>query len=109
MYPFYYGIDPLYLILVLPAIVLSLIASASVKSTFNKYSNIRASFCGADAARKVLEQNGVFGVRIERVAGNLTDHYDPKTNIIRLSESVYDSYSIAAVGVAAHEAGHAVQ
>ena len=109
MYGYYYGFDPLYLYLVLPAILLSLIASMRVKTTFSKYSGIPAAFNGADAARKVLESNGVTGVRIERVSGNLTDHFDPRTNVIRLSDSVYDSYSISAVGVAAHEAGHAVQ
>ena len=109
MLGYYYGIDPLYLYLVLPAIILSLFASIKVKSTFSKYSNISASLSGADAARRVLEANGVSGVKIERVRGHLTDHFDPKTNVIRLSESVYDSYSISAVGVAAHEAGHAVQ
>lgn len=109
MYGYYYGFDPLYLYLVLPAILLSLIASMTVKTTFSKYSGIPAALSGADAARRVLESNGVTGVRIERVSGNLTDHFDPKTNVIRLSESVYDSYSISAVGVAAHEAGHAVQ
>lgn len=106
---YYYGIDPLYLYLVLPAIVLSLIASIRVKTTFSKYSNFHCGYSGAEAARKVLEANGVYGVAVERVRGHLTDHFDPKTNIIRLSESVYDSCSISAVGVAAHEAGHAVQ
>ena len=109
MYGYYYGFDPLYLYLVLPAILLSLIASMRVKTTFSKYSGIPAALSGADAARRVLESNGVTGVRIERVSGNLTDHFDPKTNVIRLSDSVYGSYSISAVGVAAHEAGHAVQ
>ncbi len=106
---FYYGIDPLYLYLVLPAIVLSLVAQIKVKSTFSKYSNQYCNYSGADAARRVLEQNGVYDVKIERVAGNLTDHYDPKTNVIRLSDGVYDAANISAVGVAAHEAGHAVQ
>lgn len=106
---YYYGIDPLYLYLVLPAIFLAMFASMSVKNTFSKYSKIGASYSGADAARKVLESNGIYNVKVERVSGHLTDHFDPKTNIIRLSESVYDSYSISAVGVAAHEAGHAVQ
>lgn len=106
---FYYGIDPLYLYLVLPAIILSLIASIKVKSTFSKYSEHHCNYSGADAAKRVLEQNGVYDVKIERVGGNLTDHYDPKTNIIRLSDAVYDATSISAVGVAAHEAGHAVQ
>lgn len=106
---YYYGIDPLYLYLVLPAIFLAMFASIRVKTTFSKYSKISASYSGADAARKVLESNGVYDVKVERVSGHLTDHFDPKTNVIRLSESVYDSYSISAVGVAAHEAGHAVQ
>lgn len=106
---FYYGIDPLYLYLVLPAIVLSLVAQIKVKSTFSKYSKSYCNYTGADAAKRVLEQNGVYDVKIERVGGNLTDHYDPKTNIIRLSDAVYDATSISAVGVAAHEAGHAVQ
>lgn len=106
---YFYGIDPLYLYLVLPAIVLSLIASIKVKSSFSKYSNQFCAYTGADAARRVLEINGVYNVSIERVSGNLTDHYDPKTNVIRLSDTVYDATSISAVGVAAHEAGHAVQ
>ncbi len=106
---FYYGIDPLYLYLVLPAIVLSLIAQIKVKSTFSKYSNYHCNYTGADAAKRVLESNGVYDVKIERVSGNLTDHYDPKTNVIRLSDAVYGATSISAVGVAAHEAGHAVQ
>ncbi len=106
---YYYGIDPLYLYLVLPAIVLSLFAQIKVKSTFSKYSNHLCNYTGADAARRVLEANGVFDVKIERVSGNLTDHYDPKTNVIRLSDAVYSATSISSVGVAAHEAGHAVQ
>lgn len=109
MYRYFYGIDPLYLYLVFPAIILAMIASFKVKSTFSKYSKERSLYTGAEAARRVLESNGVYNVRIERVSGHLTDHFDPKTNVIRLSSSVYDSYSISAVGVAAHEAGHAVQ
>ena len=107
--PFY--IDSWYIILVVPAIILSLIASAGVNSTFQKYSKVasRAGLTGAESARRVLAANGVYGVTIERVSGNLTDHFDPKTNTIRLSESVYDANTVAAVGVAAHEAGHAVQ
>lgn len=108
---YYYGFDWTYLVLVLPCIILSLLASASVKTTFRKFSqqlSIR-HITGAQAAQRVLSANGVGGVRIERVSGNLTDHYDPKTNVIRLSDSVYDSTSVAAIGVAAHEAGHAVQ
>lgn len=106
---YYYGIDPYYIYLVLPAIILCTIAQIAVKSTFSKFSNARSTASGAEAAQRVLNANGVYDVRIERVSGNLTDHYDPKTNIIRLSDAVYDSKSIAAVGVAAHEAGHAVQ
>lgn len=105
---YYYGYDP-YLILLLPALIISIWAQFKVKHSFSKYSKIPSRITGAEAARRVLEQNGVYGVSIERVAGNLTDHYDPKTNTIRLSQSVYDEASIAAVGVAAHEAGHAVQ
>ncbi|MBQ6892938.1 MAG: zinc metallopeptidase [Clostridia bacterium] len=107
----FYGIDIWYIVLVLPAIILSLIASTAVNSTFKKYSKVasRRGTTGADAAQQVLSANGVNGVRIEHVSGNLTDHFDPKTNTIRLSDSVYSSTSVAAVGVAAHEAGHAVQ
>ena len=107
--PFY--VDSWYIILVVSAIILALIASAGVNSTFNKYSKVasRAGLTGAESARRVLAANGVTGVTIERVSGELTDHFDPKTNTIRLSESVYDANTVAAVGVAAHEAGHAVQ
>lgn len=108
---YYYGIDWTYVVLVLPCVLFALIASAKVKSTFNRYSSQMSvrHITGADAARRVLESNGVTDVRIERVSGNLTDHYDPKSNVIRLSDSVYDSTSTAAIGVACHEAGHAVQ
>ncbi|MBQ9761757.1 MAG: zinc metallopeptidase [Oscillospiraceae bacterium] len=108
---YYYGFDMTYLVLVLPCIILSLWASANVNSTFKRYSKQFSSrrITGADAARRVLAANGVHGVRIERVSGNLTDHYDPKSNVIRLSDSVHDSTSTAAIGVACHEAGHAVQ
>ena len=108
---YYYGFDWTYLVIVLPCILLSMLASSSVNSTFNKYSKVYASrrLTGAEAAQHVLSANGVYGVRVERVSGNLTDHFDPKTNVIRLSDSVYNSTSVAAIGVAAHEAGHAVQ
>ena len=107
----YYYFDWTYVVLVLPCVLLSLWASANVNSTFRKYSQQYSSrrLTGAEAAQRVLSANGVYGVRIERISGNLTDHYDPKTNVIRLSESVYGSATAAAVGVAAHEAGHAVQ
>ena len=108
--PFYY-IDYWYFIFVIPPMLLAIWASINVKTTYNKYSKInnRYGLTGAEAARKILDNNGLGHVRIERVAGNLTDHFDPKTNIVRLSQSVHDSTSVAAVGVAAHEAGHAVQ
>ncbi len=110
-YRYYYGFDPTYLYLVLPCILLSLWASWNVNSTFKKYSNqfSQRRLTGAEAAQRVLSANGVHGVRIERVSGNLTDHFDPRTNVIRLSDSVYSSTSTAAIGVACHEAGHAVQ
>ena len=109
--PYYYGFDWTYLVLVLPCMIFALIASANVNSTFKKYSQqySQRRITGAEAARRVLAHNGVSGVRIERVAGNLTDHYDPRTNVIRLSDSVYGNTSTAAIGVACHEAGHAVQ
>ena len=103
--------DWTYVVIVMPFVLLSLLASASVNSTFKKYSKqySRRGITGAQAAERVLRSNGVSGVRIERVAGNLSDHYDPRTNVIRLSDSVYNSTSTAAIGVACHEAGHAVQ
>lgn len=103
--------DWTYVAYVLPAVIFALIAQASVKSSFNKYSKQRSSanISGAAAAERILYANGLSNVRVERVEGSLTDHYDPKANVIRLSASVYDNTSIAAVGVAAHEAGHAIQ
>ena len=108
---YYYGFDMTYLILVLPFVILSMWASSNVNSTFQKYSRQMSMrrITGAQAAQRVLSANGVSGVKIERVAGNLTDHYDPRTNVIRLSQDVHDSTSTAAIGVACHEAGHAVQ
>ena len=107
----YYGIDMYYIVLVVPCIILAFWAQASVKSTFSRYERVltRRGLTGAMAAEAVLRQNGVTGVAVERVAGKLTDHYDPRTNTIRLSNAVYGSTSVASVGVAAHEAGHAVQ
>ena len=108
---YYYGYDWTYIVLVLPFVLLSLLASASVKSTFQKYSKVfsRRGLTGAQAAERVLRANGVTNVRIEQVSGELTDHYDPRTNVIRLSDGVFGSTSVAAIGVACHEAGHAVQ
>ncbi|MGN1026141.1 MAG: zinc metallopeptidase [Faecousia sp.] len=109
--PYYYGFDWTYVVLVLPCLILSMWASANVNSTFKKYSSQLSSrrITGAEAAQRVLMANGVQGVKIQRISGNLTDHYDPRTNVIRLSDNVYDNTSTAAIGVACHEAGHAVQ
>lgn len=108
---FWYFIDPLYLILVMPAVLFALIASASVNATFEKYAKQRSlrGLTGAEAARQVLDANGLHSVQIRHVSGKLTDHYDPRDNTIYLSDSVHDNTSTAAIGVAAHEAGHAVQ
>ena len=107
----YYYFDWTYVVLVLPCVLLSLWASANVNSTFRKYSQQYSSrrLTGAEAAQRVLSANGVYGVRIERISGNLTDHYDPRTNTVALSAPVYDSVSVGAIGVAAHEVGHAIQ
>ncbi len=108
---YYYGFDYTYIIFVLPAIIISLIAQLRVSSTFAKYNKISASrhTTGADAARKILDRNGLSEIVIEHVRGNLTDHYDPTSRILRLSDSTFSSSSIAAIGVAAHECGHAIQ
>lgn len=108
--PIFMFYDPTYF-LVLIGVVLSLFASTRVKSTFNKYSQMRNSrgMTGAEAAEQVLHGAGIYDVRIERVAGNLTDHYDPRSKVLRLSDTVYGQTSVAAVGVAAHECGHAIQ
>ena len=106
-----YGIDFSYIILILPAMIFAFIAQSRVTSTFKKYSkfaNVRG-LTGAEVANRMLMAFGVTDVRIEKTNGNLTDHFDPKAKVIRLSESVYDSRSIAAAGVAAHECGHAMQ
>lgn len=99
------------MIILIPALIFSLIAQLMVKGAFSKYSRVRNSrgYTGADAARAILDRNGLSFIRIEHINGELTDHYDPSANVIRLSDSVYNNDSVAAVGVAAHEAGHAVQ
>lgn len=109
--PYFYGFDWTYIVLILPCFILSMICQIKVKSNFSKYSNVpnRRGMTGAQAAQYVLNQYGVTGVRIEPTSGSLTDHFDPRTNVIRLSESVYNVASVSAVGVACHEAGHAVQ
>jgi Zn-dependent membrane protease YugP len=103
--------DPLYLIVMIPVLILSGIASATVKGTFSKYSKTRTStgMTGAEAAQRMLHRAGVTDVRIEQVSGFLSDHYDPSKKVLRLSPEVYGESSIAAVGVACHEAGHALQ
>ena len=108
---YYYGYNSTGLLPVLICALFALWASHNVNSTFKKYAKqfSRRRITGAQAAQRVLSANGVHGVRIERVSGSLTDHFDPKTNVIRLSDSVYDATSTAAIGVACHEAGHAVQ
>lgn len=110
MYPYYYYFDPTYALVIIAAIF-SMIASYKVQSTFKKYSRERSTsgMTGAQAAEIILRNNGINDVRIEHIRGNLTDHYDPKNKVLRLSDSVYGSQSVAAVGVAAHECGHAIQ
>jgi len=108
--PFYYGFDPTYF-LVLIGVILSLWASARVKSTYAKYSGERSlsGMTGAQAAQRILSMAGIYDVTVQHVAGNLTDHYDPRNKTLSLSDAVYGNASVAAVGVAAHECGHAIQ
>jgi len=113
-YPFYfyYNNDPLYafaILLLVVALIITLIAQIRVKTSFSKYSKVFSNLTGSQAAKRLLESQGVYNVKIERCSGNLTDHFDPRTNVIRLSDNVYDANSVAAVGVACHEAGHALQ
>ena len=109
-YGYGYGMDPWYILVIL-AFIFSMVAQTKVSSTFNKYSRVRnrAGFTGAQVATQMLQNAGIYDVSVQRVAGNLTDHYDPRTKTLRLSQSVYDSTSVAALGVAAHETGHAIQ
>ena len=109
--PMFYYFDPLYFLFLLPALALVVATQIWVKSSYNRYSKIynRRGLTGCDAARIVLEAAGLSHVRIEMVDGRLSDHYDPRANVIRLSREVYLTPSIASVGIAAHEAGHAVQ
>lgn len=108
---FYYLYDYSYFVFMLPALIIALYAQYKVSSTFRKYSRVRSSrnITGAEAAKRVLFNSGINDVKIEHVSGELTDHFDPRTKVIRLSDSVYNSTSVSAIGVAAHEAGHAVQ
>lgn len=109
-YRYGYGFDSTYILVIIGA-VLCLICSAFVKSTFNKYANVASmsGITGAEAAARILKENGLYDVKIARVAGSLTDNYNPATKVLNLSESVHDSTSIAAISVAAHECGHAMQ
>ena len=106
----YYYYDPTYFLLI-PGLLLALYAQFKVNSTFNRFKQVpsRVRMTGAEIARAILDDNGCRNVRIEPVAGSLTDHYDPQNGVLRLSREVYGSHSIAALGVAAHEAGHAIQ
>lgn len=107
-YPMYF--DPTYF-LVLIGVIICLLASSRMKSTFRKYSGIRnhSGITGREAAEQILHRAGIYDVRIERVAGDLTDHYDPGNKVLRLSDAIYSRTSVAALGVAAHECGHAIQ
>ena len=109
-YYYGYGIDPTYILIIIAAII-SLIAQGLVKSTFSRYSKVAGArgITGAQAAEIILRANGINDVTVQRVSGSLTDHYDPRTKTVNLSETVYNKTSVAAVGVAAHECGHAIQ
>lgn len=108
---YFYGIDISYIVLVMPALIFAMYAQSKVNTTFNKYRAVgnKKGYTGAEIARRILDMNGLQKVIIERVNGNLTDHFDPKANVVRLSDTTYSSTSVAAIGVAAHEVGHAVQ
>ena len=104
-------LDIYYIILVIPALFLSMYAQAKVNSTFNKYAQVlsRRGLTASDVARMILQRNGLGDIPVEHISGKLSDHYDPKAKVVRLSDSVYNSTSIASIGVAAHECGHAIQ
>ena len=106
----FYGFDPT-IIIFIPAIIFTVYAQRKVQSTYATYSRVptKRKITGGQVARMILDRNGLYHVRIERVSGNLTDHFDPRANVLRLSDSVYGADTAAAVGVAAHEAGHAIQ
>lgn len=107
-YPMYF--DPTYM-LVIFGVIICMMASAKMNSTFNKYSRVRnhSGMTGREAAEEILRRAGIYDVRVEHISGNLTDHYDPRSKVLRLSDATYNSTSVAAMGVAAHECGHAVQ
>src|SRR5918998_486138 len=103
--------DPMYFVFALPALALAMYAQFKVRSTYGKYSQVANSYglTGAEVARRLLDAAGLHDVPVERVPGDLTDHYDPTQRVVRLSDSNYASYSVAALGVTAHEVGHAIQ
>ena len=107
----WFFIDYWYIVLVIPAVIIASLAQIKVKSTFNKYSKVMSAGrrTAAEVARMILDKNGLYDVKIERVRGDLSDHYDPRSNTVRLSDPVYGSSSVAAIGIAAHEVGHAIQ
>lgn len=107
----YYYMDRYYWILIIPTMLFAMWAQSKVSSTFNKYSSVmsRRGMTAADVCRQILDSHGLYQVRIEHISGNLTDHFDPSSNVVRLSDSVYNSRSVASIGVAAHEVGHAIQ
>ncbi len=109
MYGMYYNLD--YLIYILPGFLLALYAQSKIKTNFDKYSRVsnREGLTGRSVAEMILKSHGIYDVRVDRVGGSLTDHYDPSHKVLRLSDPVYDSTSIAALGIAAHECGHAIQ
>lgn len=109
-YPMGFGLDPTY-ILVIIGIIICMAASAKMNSTFSKYSRVRnhSGMTGKEAAEQILHRAGIYDVRVEHIGGNLTDHYDPRSKVLRLSDATYNQASVAALGVAAHECGHAIQ
>lgn len=107
----FYYLDSYYLLFILPAMLIALFAQTNVTSTFKKYSKLNnaRNIAAHEVARRILDANGLYDIKIEHVSGSLSDHYDPKTKVVRLSDTVYNSTSVASVGVAAHEVGHAIQ
>lgn len=110
MYPYGFWFDPTY-ILVLIGVVICMIASSKMNATFRRYARVQSHnrMTGRDAAERILRSQGIYDVRVEHVSGNLTDHYDPRNKVLRLSDATYNATSVAAIGVAAHECGHALQ
>lgn len=107
----YFYVDRYYWILIIPTMLFAFWAQSRVSSTFNRYSKVmsRGGYTAAEICRRILDSNGLYHVRIEHISGNLTDHFDPSANVVRLSDTVYNSRSVASIGVAAHEVGHAIQ